>query len=142
MLHQSTISFRCRRAREKAGISAAALAERAGITRAYISRIESGDRDNLSRRVAQAIAEATGTSVDWLLTGKEPSVPLVVKESAPPLFGTQHAPTCRYPADCDLVQELNGMKTQIASMQTALDTVVSLLGASLHIGAPDKKKVG
>ncbi|EWT03840.1 transcriptional regulator [Intrasporangium chromatireducens Q5-1] len=50
------------RAREQAGLSQRALAERAGITQPTLSRIESGAREPKTNEVL-AIAWATGSSV-------------------------------------------------------------------------------
>jgi len=44
------------------------------------------------------------------------------------------ASSCRYPEGCDLEAELGKVKERLAAMECQLDTVIRLLGASLHVG--------
>jgi len=112
------------------------LAEKLGYSRNYCTLLETGDKpvtleftDKLKALVEEANSQQGLTiregASSWDYSPKPPATAAQVAE---------------------LKAECAGMKTQMAAMQTKLDTIVSLLGASLHIGAPvDKpadKKVG
>ena len=51
--------------REKGGLSQRQLADRAGVSQAFVSLVEGGGRE-LSRPYAMALADALGVSVDEL----------------------------------------------------------------------------
>jgi transcriptional regulator with XRE-family HTH domain len=53
--------------RRKAGLSQHALAERSGVSRPTIARIEGGEQDDTSASTALALAKALGTTVETLL---------------------------------------------------------------------------
>ena len=57
---------RIKEAREAANMTQAELAERAGITRVSLSRIETGANQNPSVQTAIRIAKTLGVSMDFL----------------------------------------------------------------------------
>ena len=121
------------------------LAEKLGYSRNYVTLVETGDKPStleFSDRIKALVEGANrqqGMSVREYPVGPDTS--------------TSPAQLCRFPADCDLVQELASMRAErvkdraeraedraeIKAMKTTLDTVVSLLGASLRITAPGEK---
>lgn len=68
-----TMAVRLRDARERAGLSARALDERAGITPGHTSLIETGRRESPSVDTVRKISEALGVSLDWLIAGRSVS---------------------------------------------------------------------
>jgi transcriptional regulator with XRE-family HTH domain len=62
---------RVRRLREARNLTAAGLAERAGLAQSQVSRIESGAHVEVRRSTLVALADALGVSLD-LLVGREP----------------------------------------------------------------------
>lgn len=60
-----------RRLRTRAGYSQAELARAAGCERAYITQLESGERDNVSLKLARALARALAVPL-LALIGDEP----------------------------------------------------------------------
>jgi transcriptional regulator with XRE-family HTH domain len=52
------IGRRIRDARERAGLTQKELAERCGLSRVYVIKLESGEHDNPTIKVLQAIAKA------------------------------------------------------------------------------------
>lgn len=70
----SALSDRVREARERAGITPAELARRAGVSQAAISKIESGQTKTLKASTVMAIAAATDCSASWLESGKGDAV--------------------------------------------------------------------
>jgi transcriptional regulator with XRE-family HTH domain len=58
--------------RELSGLSAAALGEKAGLSRAIVSMIESGERKNPNSKTISALAHVLGVSVGWLIDGVGP----------------------------------------------------------------------
>jgi transcriptional regulator with XRE-family HTH domain len=55
--------------RKEAGLTSKELAERAGLSPAYISRVESGDYKTLSLPSAKALADGLGLTLRSLLQG-------------------------------------------------------------------------
>jgi transcriptional regulator with XRE-family HTH domain len=53
-----------RRLRERAGLSMAALADRAGLHRTHVWKLEAGQRPHPSWRTVQALAKALGVKVE------------------------------------------------------------------------------
>ena len=68
-----TLADRVRKAREVAGLSQQELAERAGMTRGGIARIEQGTGGAPRRSSLIVIAMATGVDLHWLETGNTPT---------------------------------------------------------------------
>ncbi len=64
---QSAIGSAIRARRLSAGLSASALAERAGIARTHVSTIEAGGRPNPRLYTVAAIARVLGCTVDALV---------------------------------------------------------------------------
>lgn len=75
MLARMTLGDRIRDARTRAELSQEQLAERAGVYQTTLSRWERGGGENASARALQAIAEATGVSLAWLLDGDDSALP-------------------------------------------------------------------
>lgn len=65
------LADRLREARERAGLSARALDERAEITPGHTTLIESGRRENPAVETIRKLAAALGVSLDWLVTGHD-----------------------------------------------------------------------
>ena len=63
---------RLKKLRSKAGLNQSQLARSVEVTRAAASRWEQGDIDSILARNAIRVADALGTSVEYLFTGKEP----------------------------------------------------------------------
>ena len=63
---------RLKKLRSKAGLNQSQLARSVEVTRAAASRWERGDIDSILARNAIRVADALGTSVEYLFTGKEP----------------------------------------------------------------------
>lgn len=68
------LSDRVRKAREVTGLSQDELAERAGVGRATLARLESG-KGKPRRATIIAIAFATGVDLGWLENGNTPAGP-------------------------------------------------------------------
>lgn len=68
-----TIADRVRKAREYAGMQQGELADKAGMARSGIARIESGKGGAPRRSSLIAIAFATGVDLTWLETGETPT---------------------------------------------------------------------
>lgn len=62
----STFADRLRLSREKRGLSQRDLAKQAHIDHAWVSRIEAGERNNISLMAAKRIAEVLHVSLDYL----------------------------------------------------------------------------
>jgi transcriptional regulator with XRE-family HTH domain len=65
--------WRLRRTREQAQLTQEVLAGRAGISRSWVARIESGGRPGLAEAIAlyETLAgELPGLSLEWLLAGR------------------------------------------------------------------------
>ncbi len=62
------LAGRVRRLRRRTGLTQRELADKSALDRSMISKIESGQRKNVSRRTLERLAEALETSVDSLLT--------------------------------------------------------------------------
>ncbi len=69
MLHGSTIGERVRKQREHLRLSQTELAEKAGISRTYLSLIERGEAKNISFSILSQLALALDTSPS-VLTGE------------------------------------------------------------------------
>lgn len=67
-----SVHDRVRKAREHAGLTQTELAERAGMARSGLARIEQGKGDP-RRSSLIALAFATGVDLDWLETGETPA---------------------------------------------------------------------
>jgi transcriptional regulator with XRE-family HTH domain len=62
----STFADRVRHARSKRGLSQRDLAKQAQIDHAWVSRLEAGERNNISLLAAKRLAEALQVSLDYL----------------------------------------------------------------------------
>jgi len=71
--------------RKREGISQQGLADRAGITRQHIGRIENGELPNVANVTIQQIAEALGMTVDIIDPKLADLAPL--KRMTPPIKG-------------------------------------------------------
>lgn len=69
--------------RERLGIKQKDLADRTGITQATISRIESGEIEELKAGTLSRLAEALDASVDYLVGRTETSDPKVIAAHGP-----------------------------------------------------------
>jgi len=67
-----SVGGRIRKARTGASLTMKELSERLGVSFAYLGMVERGER-NPSDKILAAIAEATGTPVDWLKNGDKDS---------------------------------------------------------------------
>lgn len=63
----TTLGSRVRRRRRAAGITQKALAARTRMSPAFISRLESGARRNISAHLLARVAKALGATVEELL---------------------------------------------------------------------------
>lgn len=118
-----------------AGLQGKDLAKRLGISRPYLSQIERGQR-HPSPELLTRLASELQISFD------DPAgAPPVPDRADPPA-----APVCRYPEGCDLeaqlgmirerLAEVGKLESRLAAMEGQLDTVIRLLGASLHLPQP------
>lgn len=64
-----TIGERIAQARSLSGLSAAALGEKAGLSKAIVSMLEGGQRENPHVNTISAIARVLGIRVEWLIDG-------------------------------------------------------------------------
>src|ERR687891_212782 len=69
---QSELGERIREARRELGMTQAAFAERIGAPMGLLDRFEHGTAD--AARYLDAIADATGKTVDWFRAGETPEV--------------------------------------------------------------------
>ncbi len=67
-----TIGERIFEARKMSGLSAALLGEKAGLSKAIVSMLEGGQRENPHVNTVSAIAKVLGVSVEWLISGIGP----------------------------------------------------------------------
>jgi transcriptional regulator with XRE-family HTH domain len=65
----NTIGERIAHARRMSGLSAAALGERAGLSKAIVAMLEGGQRENPHVNTVSAIARILGVRVEWLISG-------------------------------------------------------------------------
>lgn len=68
------IGKRIHQLRKEKKLSQEALAENAGITSVYLSKIETGKAANVSFSIISHIAAALDVSIDYLMTGKQAAV--------------------------------------------------------------------
>lgn len=66
------LGLRIREARLRAGLSQPELAERARVTQSFISMLEGGKRQRVGSDILARIADATGTTVEALLSEAPP----------------------------------------------------------------------
>ncbi|MGR3932905.1 helix-turn-helix domain-containing protein [Streptomyces sp. BRA346] len=85
-----TVTDRVRKVMSAASLSQAAFAERIGLTADKLSKSLSGTRRFTSLDLAR-IAELGQTTVDWLLTGREPRRPDFAARTSGPLSGADDA---------------------------------------------------
>jgi len=69
---------RVRAARRDKHLTLAALAERAGVSKGYLSTIENGKSEPTASIIAR-LSEALGVSCDWLILGPPPPPPVSAK---------------------------------------------------------------
>ncbi|MGW9567156.1 helix-turn-helix domain-containing protein [Prescottella equi] len=67
------LSDRCQKAREYAGLDQGELADRLGVARSTVARVEQGKTVRVKRPLLLAWALATGVNLQWLETGEVPS---------------------------------------------------------------------
>ena len=149
----------------RAGRPKAAFARELGISNPSTYQNYEDGRVPSSRRVNE-IATHCGVTMEWLMGGPDnPGLALHASGFTPatkpgrsdmtlrdaPAASPQ--PLCRYPADCDLVQELAAhrsaqadVQVQLATLSTQVETLTRLLGATLAASANgvahDKQKAG
>jgi len=80
--HLSTVGDRIRELRTKRGLTSAALARQATVSRAYLAQVESGKIEKPSAQILYRIASVLGTSVGVLLGAV--SVPMDEDVEVPP----------------------------------------------------------
>jgi transcriptional regulator with XRE-family HTH domain len=71
------IGQRVRAARDRRGWSREALAYHTGLSWAAITQIESGRRTNLRQTTLIGLAEALGVTIDYLISGRTPTRPML-----------------------------------------------------------------
>lgn len=74
MENENTLSRRVRTLREQKGLTQAVAAEEIGISRAHLTKIETG-RDAPGRATLMAIATYFNVSLDWLTEGRGQKLP-------------------------------------------------------------------
>ncbi len=79
---------RIRLARRKAGLTQAKTAEQMGISRGAVANWESSGQIRPSTENLQKFAALTGTTLDWLLSGRGP---MLMDEDAAPVSGASSA---------------------------------------------------
>ena len=67
-----TLAERLKWARDRADLTARGLDKRAKLTPGHTAAIESGRRQDPTTTTAQALADALGVSLDWLVSGRGP----------------------------------------------------------------------
>ena len=143
----------------RAGIPKAVFARKLGISNpSTYQNYESGRVPDL--QLVQHIATVCGVSITWLLDSEEnnavqkdaihdsgcnrPTKPgnsnmAPLRDSATPTYGRSPAPPpqplCRFPADCDLAQELSAQSAALATLSAQVETLTRLLGATLAASA-------
>ena len=65
-MEHTTTGQRLKACRERLEMSQSELARRSGVDRVYIVRLESGERQEISLRLASALAETLQISLDYL----------------------------------------------------------------------------
>ncbi|WP_295802169.1 helix-turn-helix transcriptional regulator [uncultured Microbulbifer sp.] len=68
----TSINDRMKQAREKAGLTQSELARSCGVSVQAVSQWESGSTKNPAASNVLATAKATGLSIEWLITGRQP----------------------------------------------------------------------
>ncbi len=68
----TTVGLRVKQRRRELGLSQDALAQRAGISKSFLSDLETGKR-SLGAETLLDLGRAMGLSLDYLMTGKESS---------------------------------------------------------------------
>ncbi len=157
-------------ARRGKGISQKEMAERIGISQTAVQKWKNGG--SISYENVVALARVLDTTTNELLcdnpglashaSGFSPatkpgSSDMPIRDHRPPSYSNAHAtppqPLCRFPADCDLVQELSAQRSaqadvqaQLATLSTQVETLTRLLGATLAANANgvahEKQKAG
>jgi transcriptional regulator with XRE-family HTH domain len=83
---ENGIGRRLRAARQRCGWSREALAFHSGISWSAIAQVESGRRRNLRPGTLVALAGALGVTIDYLVTGRSPAVPMLEHQAL--LYGS------------------------------------------------------
>ena len=144
-------------------LSKSDFARRIGVSPPVYQRYEEGRVPRASN--LSAIAERCGVTIEYLL-GDNPGLAAhasgfnretQIRDRAPVSYGNSTATPlqsqCRYPKDCDLVQELAAQRSaqadvqaQLAILSTQVETLTRLLGATLAASANgvahEKQKAG
>ena len=111
--------------REKKGMNQKQVAEASGITQATISRIEKGKVKQLKSEALKRLAEALGTTVDYLVDRKENLTPeelANVDENVTYLFrGYEKLPSEARKQLIDFVQFLEGKEKEEELVRTEAD---------------------
>ncbi len=107
------IGARVRQLRRENELTQEELAEKAGLSKSFISEIEGG-RTAASGLLFLKIAEALGVSVEWLLTGELPHAPAVRPSEVeiPPLVA-------------ELAEEQGWSYSETLDLAAALQTIVA-----------------
>lgn len=94
----AVIGDRVRAERQGRGMSAAELARHAGVSKSYLSTLENGNHPEPGALPLARIAEALGTTLDYLVRGdgERPLVEVRV--------------TTRHPEDYELINHLDGTR--------------------------------
>ena len=87
-----TVGDRVREARKEAGLTQAALARAAKVTRSAVSQIESGLIKKLSAENLFPYAKALGVSPLWLMTGQQPKRPIDINDAQVTIAPSPNAP--------------------------------------------------
>ncbi len=107
------IGARVRQLRREKDMTQEELAERAGLSKSFVSEIEGG-RTAASGLILLKIAQAAGVSVEWLLTGELPTPPAIRASDVeiPPLVA-------------ELAEEHGWSYSETLDIAAALQTVVA-----------------
>lgn len=109
-----------------AGLKACEIASIMGVSQGYVSQIESGKKENVSKEILLKAAAKFGVSVDYLLTGTDPPVTLACETGAvyntpgymavaPPLLSCQRC--------ADLERQLDRANDTIASQARTIESM-------------------
>lgn len=131
-----TLQERFRELRRIRGVSGVEMAEKMGVSKGYVSLIESGKRTVVDQAKLLKLASKLAVNSEWLLTGygdpsqpTDPSVLSVLAGLAPPPLAIRETPhaysssqeKCSISVDAEDVRELARLVRELAARVDALE---------------------
>lgn len=120
--------------RKKRGIRACELANELNVSRAYLSQLEHGSRDNPDMDILEKLAEK------GLIPAVEKKPTIYRMGCGAAAQAGEKGDRCRCPSDCDLPARLAAMDGQMTEVRLQLQMVLDLLVLEVRDRAAKMKK--